>query len=368
MKVSFVDLKRQYNSIGAEIRQRIEKVMENTDFVLGEEMRVFERDFAKYCEAKHCIGVDSGTQALHLALRALGVGQGDEVIVPANTYIATALAVSYAGAKPVLSEMDPETYNLDAEKIEEKITEKTKVILPVHLFGMPADMKPILEVAEKKGLKVLADACQAHGARYNGKRVGALGDAGCFSFYPGKNLGAYGDAGAVTTNDSEVAEKIEMLRNYGQKKKYFNDFKGFNSRLDCMQAAVLNVKLKYLDEWNSARRKHAEYYTKLLEGAAVLPTEPDYAESVYHLYVIRTGEGKRDALQEFLKQNEILTGIHYPLPIHLQKAYSDLGHKKGDFPMTEKDADELLSLPMFPELKNEEIEFVAEKTREFLGK
>jgi len=363
MKINFVDLKKQYNSIKEEINQEISKVFEDTSFILGKKVAEFEKAFADFCGRKYCIGVGSGTSALLLALLALDLKQGDEVITVPNTFIATAEAISFAGAKPVFVDIKAETYNIDVNKIEEAITEKTKAIIPVHLYGQPADMDPIKEIAEKHNLDIIEDCCQAHGAEYKGKRV-PVSSIGCFSFYPGKNLGAYGDGGAVVTDDKELAEKIMIMRNCGQKEKYIHPIKGINSRLDSVQAAVLNVKLKYLEDWTNMRRKNAKIYNKVLPDSVKKPYEAEYAKHVYHLYVIRTK--KREELQEHLKNNGIFLGIHYPIPIHLQGAYFDLGIKEGSFPISEKYAKEILSLPMFPELEEEEIRYVAEKIKEFL--
>ena len=358
MEIPFVDLKRQYDLIKEEINIKINEVLQNTHFILGENVEIFEKEFANYCGVKYCVGVASGSDALTLCLKALGIGEGDEVITVPNTFIATVDAISRNGAKPVFVDIDTETYNMDVTKIEEEITDKTKAIIPVHLYGQPADMDAIIKIAKKYDLKIIEDACQAHGAEYKGKRVGSLGDAGCFSFYPAKNLGAYGDGGMVVTNNEELAEKIRMLRNYGQSKKYYHDFMGYNSRLDEIQAAVLRVKLRYLDEWNDKRREHAKLYDELLENASGIetPTEKDYVKHVYHLYVMRCKN--RDDLQHYLSSKGISTGIHYPIPVHLQMAYKHLEYKQGDFPITEKYSKEILSLPMFPELTDEEIEAV----------
>lgn len=365
MRVSFVDLKRQYKKIKNEIDNAIFKVVNDGDFILGKELEAFEKEFASYCSSKFCAGVNSGTSALHFALTALGIGNGNEVILPANTFIATALAVSYTGAKPVLADIDRESYNIDSTKIKEKITKKTKAIVPVHLYGQTADMDPILELAKKYNLRVVEDCCQAHGALYKGKKAGSIGDAGCFSFYPSKNLGAYGDGGAIVTSDEKILEKVCMLRNYGQKEKYHHLIKGFNDRLDSIQAAILRVKLKYLNEWNEARIKHALFYNSLLEDTnVIIPVQKNYAKHIYHQYVIRTME--RDNLSKYLNSKQISTSIYYPIPIHLQKAYSDLNYKKGSFPITEKCANEIISLPIFPELKQEEIRYIVSSVKEFL--
>lgn len=363
-KINFLDLKRQYDSINIEINNKIQEVINNSDFILGKDVEEFEKNFAEFCDKKYCVGVSSGTEALKLALNALNLKEG-EVIIPTNTFIATALAASDNNLKPILVDINPETYNLDINDVERKITKETVAIIPVHLYGQTCDMGKLIEIAEKHNLKIIEDCCQAHGARYKDKKV-PITSVGCFSFYPGKNLGAYGDGGAVVTDDEKVAEKIKSLRNYGSPKKYYHDEKGFNNRLDNLQAAILNIKLKYLNEWNNKRIKNVELYNKLLEGVVNTPKIDKNSTSVYHLYIIKTKE--RDKLQEFLKNNDIQTGIHYPVPIHLQKAYSDLGHKKGDFPVSEKCSNEILSLPMFAELKEEEIEYVCNKIKEFFNK
>jgi dTDP-4-amino-4,6-dideoxygalactose transaminase len=362
--VPFVDLGVQYRAISAEIDDAISKVIRDADFILGREVRLFEEEFAEFCDSPHAVGVDSGTSALELALRAFDIGPGDEVITAANSFIASALGISHAGAKPVLVDVDPFTYTLDVKALERAITRRTKAIIPVHLYGHPAHMGPIRQLADKHGLVVIEDACQAHGARYKGKRVGSLGHAAAFSFYPGKNLGAYGDGGAVVTKDRKIASRLEMLRNYGQKEKYKHLFRGYNRRLDTMQAAILRVKLKYLEKWNAARRWNAKLYQKHLEGSGVVvPGEAGGAESVWHLYVIRTEQ--RDALKEHLVSKGINASIHYPIPIHLQPAYQDLGYKRGDFPVTEAHADRILSLPMYAELSDRQIEFISQTVCEF---
>lgn len=364
MKISFVDLKRQYDSIKCEINVKIDEVLNSTQFILGENVKTFEEEFAKYCNAKYAIGVASGTDALTLSLGSLGICEGDEVITVPNTFIATVDAISRNNARPVFVDIDPETYNIDVNKIEEKITERTKAIMPVHLYGQPADMDPILKIAEDHDIKVIEDACQAHGAEYKSKKVGSLGHIGCFSFYPGKNLGAYGDGGIIVTNDFDVAEKIKMLRNYGQKVKYYHDFIGYNSRLDEMQAAILRVKLRYLDKWNDSRRIHAKEYNDFLDGIPdiVLPNVLENVKHVYHLYVIQCVN--RVQKQEILFSKGISTGIHYPVPIHLQCAYSKLGYHRGDFPVTEEYAEKILSLPMYSELTIEEISHICEQITE----
>lgn len=360
--VPLVDLSAQYARIKDEVREAMAAVLGRTDFILGREVERFEEEFAAFCSAPEAIGVDSGTSALELALRAYGVGSGDEVITVANTFIATALAISYTGAVPVLVDIDPDTCNMDATLLESAITPRTRAIMPVHLYGQPADMDAVLEVAERYGLVVIEDACQAHGASYKGKSVGSLGHAAAFSFYPGKNLGAYGDAGAVVTSDARAAETVRKLRNYGSAKKYHHELRGFNRRLDTLQAAVLRVKLRYLHAWNEARRGHAQRYGALLKGLGVTtPAEAPYARSVYHLYVVRTSA--REALQAHLAAEGVATGVHYPVPVHLQAAYRDLGYREGDFPVTERLAGEILSLPMYPELTSEELERVAKSVR-----
>ncbi len=362
--IQFLDLAAQYRAIAAEVDAATAKVILESDFILGRELGAFEEEFAAYCETRYAIGTDSGTSALELAFRAFGIGPGDEVITVANSFIASALAVSHAGATPVLVDADPQTCTMDVSALAGAITPRTKAIVPVHLYGHPADMGPICLLAEKHGLVVIEDACQAHGARYQGKRVGSLGHAAAFSFYPGKNLGAYGDGGMIVTNEPDVAKRVEMLRNYGQTEKYHHVTQGFNRRLDTLQAAVLRVKLKYLDKWNAARRQHAALYRHWLQGSSVIPLiEASYAESVWHLYVIRAE--RRDALREHLISRGIGTGIHYPVPIHLQPAYRSLGYKRGDFPVTEEYARQILSLPMYAELTPERIEAVAEAVRDF---
>jgi len=351
-QILFLDLKALYLEIKDELDAAYRRVMESGWYILGQEVEAFEKEFAQYCGVKHCIGVGNGLEALHLIIRAMGIGPGDEVIVPANTYIATWLAVTYASATPVPVEPDARTFNIDPNLIEEAITPRTRAILPVHLYGQPADMAPILEIAQRHKLKVIEDAAQAHGAKYKGKRTGGLGNAAGFSFYPGKNLGAFGDGGAVTTNDDSLAERVRVLRNYGSHKKYYNECKGFNSRLDELQAAFLRVKLKKLDDWNSCRQQIAEVYLKELKGVEqiVLPYVPQWAEPVWHLFVIRSP--KRDALQKHLEQNGIQTMIHYPVPPHKQQAYQEMNHL--NLHIAESIHQEVLSLPMGPTLSNEE--------------
>ena len=347
MRIPFLDLKVQHDELRVELRDAFERVLDSGWYILGDEVKKFEQEFAAYCETKHCIGVGNGLEALHLILRAYGIGTGDEVIVPSNTYIATWLAASYAGATPIPVEPDESTFNIDPMLIEAAITPRTKAIIAVHLYGQPADMDPINAIAKKHNLKVIEDAAQAHGARYKGKRVGTLGDAAGFSFYPGKNLGAIGDGGAVTTNDPDLADKVRVLSNYGSRVKYQNDVKGFNSRLDELQAAFLREKLKKLDEWNTQRKViAAEYLSALSECDVVLPQVPEWADPVWHLFVVRNPQ--RDQMQKKLSEAEIATMIHYPIPPHLQGAYADFGFNKGAFPIAERIHNEVLSLPIFP--------------------
>jgi dTDP-4-amino-4,6-dideoxygalactose transaminase len=361
VKVSFLDMGGPYEELKAELDEAYSRFMRSGWYVLGREVEAFEQEYASYCETKHCVGVGNGLEALHLILRAYGVGEGDEVIVPSNTYIATWLAVSYTGARPVPVEPDPRTCNLDPARIEAAITPRTKAIMPVHLYGQPADMDPIMSIASQKGLKVIEDAAQAQGARYKGRRAGSLGDAAGHSFYPGKNLGAMGDAGAITTNDSELADKVRTLRNYGSKKKYYNEVKGYNSRLDECHAALLRVKLKKLDEWNARRSKIAAEYQKSIKNPALtLPFVPEWAEPAWHLYVVR--HAKRDGFQKTLMDREVGTLIHYPVPPHLSGAYAEDGFKQGMFPIAEELARTVLSLPMGPHLQAEQAAFVIQET------
>lgn len=356
--IPFLDLKAPYLELKEELDAAYRRVMESGWYILGQEVEAFEAEFAAYCGTKHCIGVGNGLEALHLILRAMGIGPGDEVIVPANTYIATWLAVTHVGAIPVPVEPVEQTYNLDPSLIERAITPRSKAILVVHLYGQPADMDPINAVAQKHGLKVIEDCAQAHGARYNGRRVGALGDAAGFSFYPGKNLGAIGDGGAVTTNDSELAERIRVLRNYGSRIKYHNEVVGYNSRLDEFQAALLRVKLTRLDEWNARRRKVAGCYLQVLSGLqqVTVPYVPDWAEPVWHIFVVR--HPQRNVLQKALTEAGVGTMIHYPIPPHLQPAYDDLDWREGDFPLSERMAKEVLSLPMGPHISDNDLQSV----------
>src|SRR5215204_3679317 len=368
MPVPFVDLQAQYRSIKAEVDAAVQRVLDTSAFILGREVEAFESAFAEYVGASECVGVSNGTAAIQLALRACGVGPGDEVIVPANTFFATAEAVSTAGATPVFVDCEPVTYNIDAAKIEAAVTERTRAVIPVHLYGQPADLDAVEEVAKRRNLIVIEDAAQAHGARYKGRRVGSLARAGCFSFYPGKNLGAYGEGGAVTTDDPEVARRVRLLRDHGSAVKYRHEIVGYNSRLEGIQAAVLSVKLKHLDDWNALRRRHAARYRELLgpleeAGALSLPREAEYAEHVYHLFVVQTSA--RDSMQRFLAGANVQTGIHYPTPAHLQPAYAALGHKEGDFPEAERQSRRVLSLPMFAELSERQLRYVAHAVEDF---
>jgi dTDP-4-amino-4,6-dideoxygalactose transaminase len=366
MNVPFLDLKAQFKEIEEEVMPMVAEAMANAAFIGGPQVTGFEEEFARFCESKYCVGVNSGTDALRFSLLACGVGLGDEVITVPNTFIATTEAVTQVKAKPVFVDISPDTYNIDVSQIEEKINEKTKAILPVHLYGQPADMDSIFEIANKHKLVVIEDACQAHGAIYKNQKAGSLGMAGCFSFYPGKNLGAYGEGGAVVTQDEQIANKIRIIRDHGQAQKYYHDIEGYNGRLDAIQAGVLRIKLKRLEVWTQSRRENATYYNRLLSdvNGVTVPVEADFAKSVYHLYVILVDE--RDDLQKYLGEKGIGTGLHYPLPLHVQRAYAHLGYREGAFPVTERVARKLLSLPMFPELTKEQIECVVEEIKEFL--
>ena len=358
-KIPFVDLQTQYKSIQADVDAAIAAVLQRGDFILGGDVSKFEAEFAAFCGTTHCLGVANGTDALKLALEACGIGPGDEVITTAHTYIATALAISQCGARPVLVDCEPTYMLIDVTKIEAAITPRTKAILPVHLYGQSADMDPILDIAKRHNLKVVEDACQAHVATYKGKRCGSIGDIAAFSFYPGKNLGAYGDGGAVTTNNAELADKVSLLRNYGQRVKYEHLVKGGNSRLDTVQAAVLRVKLRHLEQWNQLRASAASMYGVALAGADVmLPKIAPWGTHVFHLYVIRTKD--RAGLMKKLDAANSQHGIHYPIPIHRQGAMADLGYGVGSFPVAEEVAPEILSLPMFPELRQEQVRRVSE--------
>jgi len=356
--VSFIDLTRQIRDIQKELDSAIATVFRKGRFILSDNVEAFEEEFAHFCKVKYAVGVSSGTDALRLALISAGIGSGAEVITVPNTAVPTIAAIEAAGAMPVLVDIDPYTFTVDTTKIEREITKRTKAIMPVHLYGQPADMDPILKIAKRNNLMVIEDAAQAHGAKYKNKMAGSLGEMGCFSFYPTKNLGAYGDAGMVVTNNYALYKKLKLLRNYGEAKRYQHQIKGFNSRLDELQAAILRVKLKKLDFWNKARRMLARYYNQNIRTPEVVtPSEAKYAYHVYHLYVIRTKQ--RDKLQKFLRGKQIQTLIHYPISVHKQEAYKNLGYKAGSLPVAESVAREILSLPLFPELKITEAKLVS---------
>ncbi len=365
MKIDFVDLKAQYASISREVDEAIRRVVVNSDFILGKDVESFEREFAAYCEVAHAIGVDSGASALELVLRAYDVGDGDEVITASHTFSATAFAISATGAKPVFVDVDQHTYNMNPALVEAAITPRTKAIMPVHLYGQPADIDEISRIARKHNLLLIEDACQAHGAKFQGKRVGSFGDSAAFSFYPGKNLGAYGDGGMIVTNDATVADKLRILRNCGQSEKYKHVMVGFNRRLDSLQAAVLRAKLPHLDDWNQARRTAAALYKELLADAdhVVTPREGADRTHVYHLYVIQ--HPHRDALMTHLREQGVSAGLHYPTPVHLQPCYEFLKVPRGSLPVTESLASRVISLPMYPELTREQIEFVCDSVKQF---
>jgi dTDP-4-amino-4,6-dideoxygalactose transaminase len=361
--IPFLDLKAQYHSIKPEIDAAVFGILESSQFVLGEEVAAFERNFATYCGATQAIAVNSGTSALHLALLAAGVGPGDEVITIPFTFVATVSAIGYAGAKAVFVDVDPVSFTMDPAQLEAAITPRTKAILPVHLYGQMADMDAILAIANRHGIPVIEDACQAHGAEYKGRRAGSLGVSGCFSFYPGKNLGAYGEGGIVVTSNDEHARKIRMLRDWGQEKRYHHVMKGFNYRMDGMQGAILRVKLRYLEQWTEARRSHARLYDSLLDGSDVqIPAEVAGRRHVYHIYAVRTMD--RANLERSLHAEGVQTGLHYPIPVHLQEAHRDLGYHRGDFPQSEAAADQVLSLPIFPEMTPTQVEQVALAVRQ----
>jgi dTDP-4-amino-4,6-dideoxygalactose transaminase len=364
--IPLLDLKAQYQSIKTELDAAVIHVLENAQFVLGPEVAAFEKEFAAYSGAAEAIGVNSGTSALHLALLAAGVGPGDEVITVPFTFVATAASIAYTGATPVFVDIDPATFNIDVTRIEAAITSRTKAIMPVHLFGQPADMDPIMEIARRHNLVVIEDAAQAHGAEYKGRRAGSIGDMGCFSFYPAKNLGACGEGGAVTTNNPGYAQQIRLLRDWGSTKKYLHDVMGYNYRLEGIQGAILRVKLRHLEAWTEARRAHALRYNQLLQGSAVCPPQAmTWARHVYHVYTIRTSH--RDRVREELQEREIQTGVHYPIPIHLQPAYQSLGYSRGDFPAAEQATAEVLALPIYPELTDAQLREVAGSLRQSCG-
>jgi dTDP-4-amino-4,6-dideoxygalactose transaminase len=363
--IPFFDLTRQTRQIRLDLDEAINNVLNHGSFILGEELRLFESEFAGFCGVAVVVGVASGGDALQIALRALEIGSGDEVITVSHTSVATVAAIELVGARPVLADIDPARYTLDPGKLEPLITKRTRAIIPVHLYGCPADLHPILAIAARYGLRVIEDCAQAHGARYHGKPVGSWGDLGAFSFYPTKNLGAFGDAGAVTTNDPDLAERVRLLRQHGWQTRYVSSLKGLNSRLDELQAAILRVKLRYLDGWNDRRRQLAGLYTNLLSGQGIaLPYQPDDSLHVFHQYTIRSAE--RDDLRAFLKSRGINTLVHYPIPVHLQPAYLDLGYPEGNLPASESAANQVLSLPLFPELSQDEIAHVSRVVIEFV--
>jgi dTDP-4-amino-4,6-dideoxygalactose transaminase len=364
--VPLVDLKAQYESIRREIDPAVLRVLGSGSFVQGGEVRLFEQEFAAYSGARHTVAVNSGTSALHLALLAAGVGPGHEVITVAHTFVATVAAILYAGATPVLVDIDPETFTIDVERIEAAITPRTRAIVPVHLYGHPADMDPIMEIARRHGLTVIEDAAQAHGATYKDRPVGGIGDLTCFSFYPSKNLGAYGEGGGVTTNRDDYDRELRMLRDWGSEHKYHHELRGFNYRLDEIQATILRVKLRHLDRWNQARRDHAAAYTSALVGTGlVVPRAMPWARHVFYVYAVRSAV--RGELQRWLKARGVDTGIHYPIPVHMQQAYSDLGYRKGNFPHSELAAEQVLSLPLYPELLPAQRQRTVTAIQEFAG-
>ncbi|MEW6171015.1 MAG: DegT/DnrJ/EryC1/StrS family aminotransferase [Candidatus Omnitrophota bacterium] len=365
MNISFLDLRQEYIKIKKEVNKSILDLMQRGDFILGKDEKIFEEEFAQYCNTKYALGVNSGTDALFLSLLACNIGRGDEIIVPCFTYIASAFAISYTGAKPVFVDIDEQTYNIDTKKIERLITKNTKAIIPVHLFGQSAKMREIISLAKKYNLKIIEDAAQAHGAEYYGKKVGSLADTGCFSFYPTKNLGGCGDGGMVTTNNKNIYKKILRLRDYGRRDRYHHVVKGYNSRLDTIQAVILRIKLKNLDKWNQLRRKNAEIYNNFLRDLdVVLPKEENNVKHVYHAYSIRLKN--RDKIVQKLCSRGISTSIYYPIPLHLQPAYKELNYKKGSFPIAEKVSRDMLNLPIYPYLEKAKIEFIAKVLKEIL--
>ena len=365
--IPLVDLKAQYQQISPEIDAAIQRVLGHTGFILGREVESFERDFAQYCDVAYGVGVASGTAALHLALEAYDVGPGDEVITTPFTFFATVEAIIQTGAKPVFVDIDPATYNLDPSHLEDAVTPRTKVIIPVHLYGQPAEMDALLEIAKRNGMAVIEDAAQAHGALYKERKVGNLGDVACFSFYPSKNLGAYGDAGAIVTNDAELAEQVRTGRNHGRSTKYEHEEVGWGYRLDALQAAILGVKLTHIDQWNRARQAHAQRYNDLLADLDVVrPFEPEHLQAVYHCYTIRVEQ--RDELITFMQEQGVAVGVHYPVPMHLQSALRDLGYERGDFPVSEQFATQVISLPMYPELIETQQERVSAALHQFMDR
>ena len=363
MYIPLVDLKKQYQGLKEEILAEIGQVLDGMQLFLGKNVQTFESNFAAYCGTEFAIGVGSGTDALHLTLLACGIGPGDEVITVSNTFFATVEAIALVGARPVFVDIDPDTYNIDPSQVEQAITDRTRAIIPVHLYGHPADMDPVVELARAHNIKIIEDACQAHGAEYKGRRTGSLGDAGCFSFYFTKNLGAYGEAGMITTSDPEIARQCRLLRDHGQNPKYYHSLFAVNDRLDEIQAAVLKVKLPHLDEWTESRRNIAQVYRAGLPASMVKPQEEAWAKHVYHLYVIRTPH--RDELRVWLETKGVGTGMHYPVPIHLQEAWHNYGGGDYSLPVTERLVEEILSLPMYPELSIEEVNYICESVQEF---
>ncbi len=369
VQVPFVDLRAQYSKIRQEIVPKVEQVLEHASYILGPEVAQFEQAFASALEVKHVAGVANGTDALLLTLRALGIRNGDDVIIPANTFVATAEAIVHAGARPVLVDINPQTYNIDVGRIADRVTLRTKAIIPVHLYGQPADLEPIVAIAEDHGIDVIEDAAQAHGAQYRNRKVGTIGRAACFSFYPAKNLGAYGDAGAVTTNDDQLGLTVRKLRDHGGIERFRHDVVGYNSRLDTLQAAILLVKLRHLDEWNQMRRANAQIYDDLLSEipGIITPIATEGTTHVYHLYVVRVERGNRDELRQYLHERGIQTGIHYPIPLHLTAAFEYCQYKENDFPVAEECAKKIISLPMYPELERHQIEYVAEHVCRYMA-
>lgn len=367
MKVPFIDFTKQHQTIEKEITRGLKEVFRKADFVLGEEAEQFEKSFSKYCGVKYGVGVNSGTDALYLAVSALNIDMGDEVILPAFTFIATALCISYAGAKPVFVDIEDKTYNLDPKKVEKAITPKTKAIIPVHIYGQSADMDEISAIAKKHNLKVIEDAAQAHGATYKGKKIGSVSDVACFSFYPTKGLGAYGDAGMIVTNNKDIYEKALMLRDYGRTSRYAHKVKGYNSRLDTIQAVILKAKLKHLDQWNKMRQNNAGHYCRLLKNAdgIKVPHIKNDRTHVFQTFAIRVRN--RNRVVEELKKRGISALIHYPIPLHLQEAYQELGHKRGDFPVSEALSDDILSLPMYPHMTKKDVEYVCETLKDIVN-
>lgn len=365
MNIPLVDLGAQHRAIADELDEAMLRVVRRSAFVLGQELEAFESEFAAYCGVSHCVGVASGTEALYLALKACGVGLGDEVVTVSHTFFATAMAIAWAGAIPVFVDIDPETYTMDVEQAAQAVTSRTKAILPVHLYGQCADMAPLRRLAQTHRLRIIEDACQAHGATYNGRRAGSLGDVGCFSFYPSKNLGGYGDGGAVVTNDAEIAARLRLLRNFGQKERFRHEQMGYNSRLDELQAAILRVKLRYLEAWNAQRSELAERYRQTLDRRYIAPSVRPGDGHVYHLFVIRTS--RRDDLQAHLLRHGVQTSVHYPLPVHAQPAFRQLPHRCHDLPVSERIAREVLSLPMFPMMTVDQVQCVVRALNTYAG-